>query len=76
MDTETGEISEIKVSAVIPCLNEEKTIAICIDKARAAFSRMQVEGEVVPEVEVALRWTLVHAALRAHGSPFPLHSEG
>jgi glycosyltransferase involved in cell wall biosynthesis len=35
------------VSAVIPCLNEESTIALCIEKARASFRAMGVVGEVV-----------------------------
>jgi glycosyltransferase involved in cell wall biosynthesis len=35
------------VSAVIPCLNEERTIGACIDKARASFVAMGVAGEVV-----------------------------
>src|SRR6266571_3962717 len=36
-----------EVSVVIPCLNEAKSIAICIDKARASFSKAGVWGEVV-----------------------------
>lgn len=35
------------VSAVLPCLNEEKTVAICIDKALIAFRAMGIDGEVV-----------------------------
>jgi glycosyltransferase involved in cell wall biosynthesis len=35
------------VSAVIPCLNEERTIAICITKAQGSFRRMGIDGEVV-----------------------------
>ena len=35
------------VSAVIPCLNEERTIAICITKAHDSFRRMGIQGEVV-----------------------------
>jgi glycosyltransferase involved in cell wall biosynthesis len=37
----------IEISVVIPCLNEEKNIASCIQKALSAFRRMSVEGEVV-----------------------------
>jgi glycosyltransferase involved in cell wall biosynthesis len=37
----------IEVSVVIPCLNEEKSIALCIAKANAAFSKMKGAGEVV-----------------------------
>src|SRR5512145_26229 len=35
------------VSAVIPCLNEERTLALCITKAQASFRAMGVTGEVV-----------------------------
>lgn len=35
------------VSAIIPCLNEERTIGICIAKALDAFARRGIEGEVV-----------------------------
>lgn len=35
------------VSAVIPCLNEEQTIAICIQKAFRSFAELGVRGEVV-----------------------------
>jgi len=35
------------VSVVIPCLNEEETIARCVAKAHTAFSTMGIEGEVV-----------------------------
>ncbi len=36
-----------EVSVVIPCLNEARSIAICIDKARTSFSTAGVRGEVV-----------------------------
>lgn len=39
--------SDFEVSVVIPCLNEARSIAICIDKARASFSNSGVRGEVV-----------------------------
>ena len=39
--------AEVTVSAVIPCLNEERTVAACVAKARQAFVRMGVSGEVV-----------------------------
>jgi hypothetical protein len=35
------------VSAIIPCLNEELTLGICIRKAFAAFEKRGIEGEVV-----------------------------
>jgi glycosyltransferase involved in cell wall biosynthesis len=35
------------VSAVIPCLNEEQTLALCIQKAFRGFAELGVHGEVV-----------------------------
>jgi glycosyltransferase involved in cell wall biosynthesis len=37
----------LDVSVVIPCLNEANSIAICIDKAHAAFAQLGISGEVV-----------------------------
>ncbi|MCP5269161.1 MAG: glycosyltransferase family 2 protein [Zoogloeaceae bacterium] len=37
----------IEVSAVMPCLNEERTLGACIQKAQQAFVTMGVLGEVV-----------------------------
>ena len=42
------QVSEgIQVSAVIPCLNEERTIAACIGKAFLSFEQLGIIGEVV-----------------------------
>ena len=38
---------EVEVSAVIPCLNEARTIGICIQKALSSFSALGIRGEVV-----------------------------
>src|SRR4051812_37240786 len=38
---------EFEVSVVMPCLNEAKTVGVCIDKARSAFEKLGVKGEVV-----------------------------
>ncbi|MDU1199070.1 glycosyltransferase [Kluyvera ascorbata] len=35
------------ISAIIPCLNEEMTLAICINKIMAAFNRRGIQGEVI-----------------------------
>lgn len=35
------------ISAIIPCLNEEETLGICIAKAQAAFETLGIAGEVV-----------------------------
>lgn len=43
----TAAIEPIEVSAVIPCLNEERTIALCIDKAFKGMAAAGAKGEVV-----------------------------
>jgi glycosyltransferase involved in cell wall biosynthesis len=37
----------VEVSVVIPCLNEAKSLALCVDKARKAFETARISGEVV-----------------------------
>jgi glycosyltransferase involved in cell wall biosynthesis len=37
----------MKVSIVIPCLNEAETLGICIEKAFRALDEQRIEGEVV-----------------------------
>ncbi len=39
--------TEIEVSVVMPCLNEARTVAVCVAKARAALTRLGVRGEVI-----------------------------
>ncbi|MCK5405484.1 MAG: glycosyltransferase, partial [Desulfobulbaceae bacterium] len=36
-----------KVSAIIPCLDEEKTLPSCISKVQKAFKKLDIDGEVV-----------------------------
>src|SRR5215831_11044374 len=36
-----------ELTVVIPCLNEARTIGICIRKAQDSFERLDVSGEVV-----------------------------
>jgi glycosyltransferase involved in cell wall biosynthesis len=35
------------VSVVMPCLNEEEAIGTCIGKIQAAFTRANIQGEIV-----------------------------
>ena len=35
------------LSVVMPCLNEARTIARCIKKAKAAIKEMKIEGEII-----------------------------
>jgi len=39
--------SEIEVSVVLPCLNEEDTIATCIRKAKEVFVKEGINGEII-----------------------------
>jgi len=39
--------AEVLVSLVIPCLNEEKTVVVCVEKALASFQELKIRGEVV-----------------------------
>ena len=39
--------NEPELSVVMPCLNEARTIGICIRKAQASFERIGITGEVV-----------------------------
>lgn len=54
------------VSAVMPCLDEEKTVAICIDKAFSAFAAMGIDGEVVVADNGSTDASV--AIARAHGA--------
>jgi len=37
----------VEVSAVIPCLNEARSIGVCVQKAQRSFAAMGVAGEVI-----------------------------
>jgi glycosyltransferase involved in cell wall biosynthesis len=65
------------VSLVIPCLDEAKSIAECVQRARAALQRMGIAGEVVvadigsidgaPEIAAAAGARIVHCSRRGYG---------
>lgn len=67
-----------EISVVIPCLNEEKSIGLCIDKALASFKSARLSGEVVvadngssdDSVTIArVRGArVVHASIKGYGS--------
>jgi glycosyltransferase involved in cell wall biosynthesis len=42
-----GAAQPVDVSVVIPCLNEANSLALCVDKAMAAFRKAGLSGEVV-----------------------------
>ena len=43
----TEPVAALEVSVVIPCLNEARTLAACIEKAQRAFQKHVIRGEVV-----------------------------
>ena len=78
MPSLTAAPSSIRVSAVMPCLNEERTVGVCIEKAFAAFRSMGLDGEVViadngssdlsVEVADAFGARVVHVEKRGYGA--------
>lgn len=66
------------VSAIIPCLNEEQTLGICIRKAFDAFARRGIIGEVIVgdngstdksvEIAVSLGARVVNQPIRGYGA--------
>ncbi|KHK49640.1 glycosyl transferase family 2, partial [Burkholderia sp. A9] len=70
--------ARIRVSAVMPCLDEEMTLAMCIVKAQRSFAKLGVTGQVViadngstdRSVEIAreLGAKVVHQPVRGYGS--------
>ena len=39
--------SPVELSVVMPCLNESRTLGVCIRKAQASIERMGIRGEVI-----------------------------
>ena len=40
-------MEKFDLCVVIPCLNEEKTVAACLEKCKASFERLHISGEVI-----------------------------
>ncbi len=70
--------TEIAVTAVMPCLNEEKTLGLCIEKAQRAFAELNIEAEVVVadngssdrsvEIAESLGARVVHEPRKGYGA--------
>jgi glycosyltransferase involved in cell wall biosynthesis len=66
------------VSAVMPCLNEEETLAVCITKAQRSFAKLGLVGQVVVadngstdrsvELAAALGAKVVHQPIKGYGA--------
>jgi glycosyltransferase involved in cell wall biosynthesis len=71
---------EISISVVMPCLDEEQTVGICVEKAFRALNRMGAKGEVLvadngssdrsAEIAQSLGARIVHQPLRGYGSTY------
>lgn len=66
-----------EVSVVIPCLNEARSLALCVDKAIDSFHKSGIRGEVIvadngstdgsQEIAIKHGARVVHAELRGYG---------
>jgi len=73
-----AQASVLEVSVVMPCLNEARTVATCVDKAVKSLEEMGVRGEVIvadngssdgsPEIAEKHGAQVVHVARRGYGS--------
>ena len=71
-------VTTSRVSAIIPCLDEEETLGICIRKVLSAFAELGIDGEVVVgdngssdnSVRIAeeLGARVVHQPIRGYGA--------
>ena len=84
--TEAAETAPPELSVVIPCLNEERTLGACIDKALAAFEAAGIAGEVVvadngssdSSADVAERHgaRVIHVPVKGYGNALRKGIEG
>jgi len=71
---------KVEVSVVMPCLNEETTIGICIQKTRTALKEMGVQGEIIVadngstdasiEIAKSLGAKVVHQPICGYGAAY------
>lgn len=40
-------MEDIELTILMPCLNEEKTLAICIEKAKEFLKQNNINGEIL-----------------------------
>lgn len=68
----------VRLTALMPCLNEERTLGICIEKAQACFAAMNIDGEIIVadngssdrsvEIATGLGARVVHVATKGYGA--------
>ena len=70
----------IKVSVIMPCLNEAQTVGICVQKARKAIKQLGIPGEVIvadngstdgsPSIAEREGARVVHQPIRGYGAAY------
>ncbi|MBH0114042.1 glycosyltransferase family 2 protein [Novosphingobium sp. YJ-S2-02] len=78
LDVLPGAQEHVEVSAIIPCLNEERTLGICIEKIQRAFASAGIRGEIVVgdngssdgSIEIAMRMgaRVAHQPVKGYGA--------
>jgi glycosyltransferase involved in cell wall biosynthesis len=73
-------MSELRISVIIPCLNEEETIKSCIEKAKEGIRNAGVEGEIIvvdngstdrsTEIAKASGARVVNQSVRGYGAAY------
>ncbi len=68
----------LEVSIVMPCLNEAKTLPICIKKARSFLDRLKIDGEIIvadngstdgsQDIAQRLGARVIHVPIRGYGA--------
>jgi len=69
-----------KVSVILPCLNEEQSIGICIEKIKDTFSKNDISGEIIvvdngstdksEEISLGLGAKVVHQPVKGYGAAY------
>ncbi|MBN1998416.1 glycosyltransferase [candidate division KSB1 bacterium] len=70
----------VKVSIVMPCLNEHKTIGICIKKAQETLEKLKIAGEIIiadngstdgsDEIARSLGAKVIYESKRGYGNAY------
>ncbi len=76
----TAALAPVRVSIVMPCLNEAETVATCVSKARAWLAKAGIQGEVLvvdngstdhsPELAEAAGAQVIHESRRGYGHAY------
>ncbi len=70
----------VEISIVMPCLNEEETLGICIEKAQSTLKSLGIQGEVIVAdngstdnsvvITERLGARVVHQSIRGYGAAY------